>query len=418
MESNRKLNRSIIAGAAGNVMEWFDFAVYGFFAPIIGQQFFPNEDPVASLLAAFTVFASGFLARPFGAAFFGHLGDRYSRKIVLRASVYLMGIATVLLGLLPPYASIGVAAPILLTVLRIAQGFSVGGEYTGSIVYLVERAPAGKRGFVGGWTNFGAVAGFLLGSAMGALISFFCSPDALASWGWRIPFLLGVSIAAMAAFFRKDLDENPPAPIEGHQFPLVESVKTQWRTMLRICGIILMGNVGFYMMFVYVTTFLSQEIGVPMAEALEINTFSMSALLLVVPIAGWLSDRVGRKPVLLTASVGCFFLALPLFFAIQHDNAFLIFAGQVGFAIILGLSFGPNAAVLVEITEARLRCTTISVSYNLTLAIFGGTTPIVASWLIHQTSETFTPAYYVMVMAAVTALVVSRLPETAHQKLQ
>ena len=283
---------------------------------------------------------------------------------------------------------------------------------------MVERAPAGKRGFIGSWANFGSLAGFILGSGVGALISSLCSTEELASWGWRIPFLLGVAIAVFAVFLRKDLEESPCLSSETGRPPLVESVKTEWRTMLQICGIILMGNVGFYMMFVYVTTFLSQEVGVPMAESLEINTISMAVLMLVIPFSGWLSDRVGRRPVLMMASVGCFILAVPLFFAIRHDNELLIFAGQLGFAIIIGLSFGTNAATLVEITRSRLRCTTLSVGYNLTLAIFGGTTPIVASWLIHETSETLMPAYYVMVMAAVTSLVLIRLPETANKELQ
>lgn len=405
-------SREIVAGATGNVMEWFDFSVYGFFAPVIGREFFPSDDPTSSVISAFAVFACGFLARPVGAAFFGHLGDRHGRRVVLRTSVLLMGASTAIVGMLPNQAQIGIAAPVLLTLLRVAQGFSVGGEYTGSVIYLVERAPANRRGLIGGWTNFGAVAGFLLGSAVGAIISAFCSDIQLAAWGWRIPFILGISIAAVSAFYRAGLEDDEPAPRESNRAPLVEAIRLEWRTMLRIGGVVLMANVGFYMMFVYITTFLSERVGVSTARALEIDTAAMAALLVIVPLTGWLSDRVGRKPVLLAASIGALLLSVPLFLAIQHDDTLWIFLGQLGFAMIVGLSFGPNAATIVEITRAPLRCTTISVAYNVTLAIFGGTTPLVAAWLISNTGDDMTPAYYVMAMALVTTLVLLSLKET------
>ena len=408
----------ILAGAVGNVMEWFDFAVYGFFASTIGEQFFPSDDPATSVIAAFAVFASGFLARPLGAAFFGHLGDRRGRRVVLRSSVVLMGVSTLLLGCLPTYESIGVAAPILLTLLRVLQGFSVGGEYTGSVIYLVERAPTGQRGIVGGWANFGAVAGFLLGSGLSALISRMLPEDAVADWGWRIPFLAGVSIAALSAVFRRTIQDDPRATAPHDKVPLVEAVRLEWRTMLRIAGLILMSNVGFYMMFVYVTTYLSEEVGVPMAVALEIDTLAMGSLLVITPLAAWLSDRIGRKPVLLVASIGCLMFALPLFAAIHHDDPVLIFLGQLGFAVLIGFAFGANSATIVEITKARYRCTVISVAYNVTLAIFGGTTPLVASWLIKNTGEDLVPAAYLMAMAVVTTAVVIRIPETFRREVQ
>jgi MHS family proline/betaine transporter-like MFS transporter len=417
----RSSSHPLIAGAAGNVMEWFDFSVYGYFAAILGREFFPSSDPVASVLSAFTVFASGFLARPFGAAFFGWLGDRHGRRVVMRLSVLLMGACTALVAVLPTYAQAGVAAPILLTLLRLAQGFSVGGEYTGSAIYMVEAAPAERRGIVGGWTNFGSVAGFLLGSAVGAILSSVCTDAELSAWGWRVAFLLGVSVAAVAAFYRSEIDDERPASNAAKEAevasPLREALRCDGRTMVRIAGIILMANVGFYMMFVYVTTFLSERVGVPMASALEIDTASMSALLVLVPAGGWLSDRIGRKPVLLAASIGAVVLSIPLFLAIQHDDPLLIFAGQIGFAVIVGLSFGANASTIVEITPARTRCTTLSVAYNVTLALFGGTTPLVAAWLISRTGDDLTPAYYVMAMGLVTTLAVLGLKEPRGRPL-
>lgn len=408
-------SRTIFAGSVGNVMEWFDFAVYGFFAKIIGEQFFPSADPMTSLLAAFGVFASGFLARPLGAAYFGHLGDRVGRAVVLRWSVVLMGISTCLLGLLPGYETLGVAAPILITVLRIAQGFSVGGEYTGSIIYLVERAPNGRRGIVGAWTNFGAVAGFLLGSAAAATITNLLPHDDVAAWGWRVPFVLGSIIAVVAFFFRSGLEEA--VEDDEPDLPIVKAFQTEWRTMLRISGLLVMANVGFYMMFVYVTTYLSEQFGVPMSRALDIDTVAMAALLVFIPLGGWLSDRIGRKPILLTASICGFCLSIPLLLAIGHDDTKLILLGQLGFAVIIGLSAGTNAATIVEISKAPYRCTVVSIAYNTTIALFGGTSPMVATWLISNTGDVLTPAYYIMAMAAITTATLLFLPETAHLEL-
>lgn len=414
--ADKHSRKVIVAGSVGNVMEWFDFAIYGFFAPVIGRQFFPSDDPIASLLAAYGVFASGFLARPVGAAFFGHLGDRYGRRLVLRLSVIMMGVSTGLVGLLPSHDAIGNAAAIALIMLRVIQGFSVGGEYTGSVVYLVERAPPNRRGIIGGWTNFGAVAGFLIGSGVGAFISNIMPVESLDSWGWRIPFIAGVSIAGLAAFFRRNLTEDRTRNQLDQPLPIKEAIRTEWRTMLRIAGIIMMANVGFYMMFVYVTTYLSEEVGVSLSLALEIDTAAMATLLVFVPVSAWLSDKVGRKPVLLTAAIGCFVLAIPLFFVIQHDNPALIFLGQLGFAILIGLAMGPNAATIVEVTRAPYRCTVVSVAYNITLAIFGGTTPIVATWLIKETGDIMTPAYYLMGMALITILTLLTQREThAHE---
>jgi MFS transporter, MHS family, proline/betaine transporter len=406
----------ILAGIGGNLMEWFDFAIYGFFAPVIGTTFFPASDPVSSLLAAFGVFASGFLARPLGAAFFGHLGDRYGRTLVLRRSIQLMGAATFLMGVLPTYAMAGVAAPVALTVLRVLQGFSTGGEYTGSAIYLVERAPEGTRGAAGSWTAFGAVAGVLLGSAVGALVSALCSDAALHAWGWRVPFLLGVLIAGGAAAFRRDIDESASFP-PGARSPALEAIRYDRRVMLRVSGIVLGTIVAFYMMFIYVTTYLTVRVGVASATALEIDTLAMCALLLMVPLGGWLSDRTGRKPVLLGASIGSVVLAVPLLGAMHHDDPSVILAGQLGFAVLVGLATGANIATMVEITPPERRCSTISIGYNLTLALFGGTTPLVATWLIRDTGNDLMPAYYVMALAAITTAVLWTLPETAHGAL-
>ncbi|MEO0795272.1 MAG: MFS transporter [Verrucomicrobiota bacterium] len=407
---------NLLAGAVGNILEWFDFAAYGFFASVIGSQFFPSDDETISLLAAFGVFASGFIVRPIGAAVFGHIGDRKGREVVLKWSVILMGLSTFLMGALPNYETIGLAAPILLTLLRILQGFSVGGEFTGSIIYLVENAPPHRRGFIGSLAFAGAFAGILLGSAVGALINHVLSPEQVSSWGWRIPFLGGVVIMILAAFFRRNLKGTGERP-QSNQLPLLMAFKTEWRSMLKIIGIFLLGSSGFYMMFIYLTTYLHTEFGISEEKALEVNSFSLFALIICTLGMARVSDRFGRKPVLLISAVGCVLLTYPLFKIIDAGTPLYAQLGQLGFAFLIGTNISATTAVMVENTRSTYRCTTISLAYNITLAVFGGTAPMVATWLIAESGNRIEPAFYLMFTAAVTSITVLFLPETHKLKL-
>src|SRR6516165_7308773 len=245
--------RAVIAGLAGNVMEWYDFAVYGYFAQVIGQDFFPSEDPTSSLIASFGAFAAGFLMRPVGGLVFGHIGDRLGRKAALTLSVLAMAIPTFLIGLLPDHSQIGALAPILLVALRMVQGLSVGGEYTTSVVFLVEGAAPNRRGFAGSWSPFGAGAGILLGSALGAALNAVLSPEAVFAWGWRVPFLLGLGVGLAGLFIRRHIPEPAKqADNKTAASPIREAFRSEWRNILRIMGFTFMFAVGFYMIFVYV----------------------------------------------------------------------------------------------------------------------------------------------------------------------
>ena len=261
--------RNVFAGIFGNVLEWYDFAVYGFLAPILGTAFFPADDQVASLLAAFGVFAIGYIARPLGGVIFGHLGDKIGRKPSLILSIMCMGAATLAIGVLPAHAQIGTAAAFLLVVLRILQGISVGGEYTGSIVFLGEHAPPEKRGLQSCWPEFGGIIGFLLGSGIGALTSNLLGEQAMHAWGWRIPFLLGAVIAVFGAIFRRGLTETPALQNleQRSTSPVIVALQDHWRPILRMVSLILVGSVGFYMMFVYVASYLTDQMHFSTARA-------------------------------------------------------------------------------------------------------------------------------------------------------
>ena len=305
----------IAAGMIGNVLEWYDFAIYGYFAASIGRHFFPREDAVAQLLAAFGVFALGYLVRPIGGALIGHIGDRYGRRAALTVSVTAMAVPTFLMGLLPGYETLGLLAPVALILLRMVQGLSVGGEYTSSMVFLVERAPAGHRGLMGAFICCGTTVGILLGSGVGAATAAMMTTETLDAWGWRIPFLLGIVVGVAGFILRRHVIEAAPAA-RGERSPIVETLRDHWRLVVRLAGLSVFNAVSFYVMFVYVASWLQTADGISPAHALEINTISMMILLPALLASGWLSDRFGRKPILMASTALTVVVALPLFWVI------------------------------------------------------------------------------------------------------
>jgi MHS family proline/betaine transporter-like MFS transporter len=404
--------RLIVAGTAGNIMEWYDFAVYGYFAESIGRHFFPSENPTTSLIAAFGVFAAGFLMRPLGGVVFGHIGDHIGRKAALTLSVLAMAIPTFLIGLLPGYATLGPAAAVLLVLLRMIQGLSVGGEYTTSIVFLVEGAGRRHLGFAGSWSGFGAVGGILLGSAVGALVTLILSPETAHQWGWRVPFLIGLFVGLAGLYVRRHIPETPrPAGHAAGRSPVWVALRSEWRTILRIGLLNVINGVGFYIAFVFLVTYMQTVAGLSESAALEINTVNMVVLLATVPLSGWLSDRLGRKPLLVAGIGGLLLLAWPLFWALAHPSASWNFVGQLGFASLIGLYGGALPVAMVETTPRAVRCSAISIGYNLCVGVLGGVTPLVATWLIERTHDDLTPAYYVMAAALVSLVVAVSLPE-------
>jgi MHS family proline/betaine transporter-like MFS transporter len=403
--------RVIAAGMIGNVLEWYDFAVYGYFATAIGHQFFPQQDKVAQLLSAFGVFALGYLMRPLGGALIGHIGDRFGRRAALTFSVAAMAIPTFLIGLLPGYATLGLLAPVALTVLRMLQGLSVGGEYTSSMVFMVEHAPEGRRGLMGALTSCGAGGGTLLGSAVGAGFAASMSEAALESWGWRIPFLLGLVVGIAGYFLRRHVLETMPAE-RRKRAPIVETLHDHWRIVLGFTGLSVFNAVTFYVGFVYLVSWLQLADGIAPARALEINSLSMAAILPVTIAAGLLSDRFGRKPFLLFACALAFVAAVPVFWLLNHPSALLAQLGQLGLVVVVGIYGGAQPAIIVEAAPPAVRCTAVALGYNLCFGVIGGLTPLVAAWLVERTGDEITPAFMIMAAAAVTFATLLRFRET------
>ena len=407
--------RTIIAGIVGNILEWYDFGVYGFFASIIATHFFPSENPSISLIAAFGAFAAGFLMRPVGAVIFGHIGDRYSRGLALQLSVICMAIPTFIIGLLPTFETIGVTAAVLMVMMRMLQGIAVGGEYTSSIVFLAENAPVGKRAYYTSWSIFGATGGILLGSAVGALMTTTMSTEALNSWGWRVAFLAGIVVSVAGLLIRRGLGRQPPVAHESP--PLVVAFQSHGKDIFRVIGLNVVNAVTFYMIFVYLVTWLVEVAQQTRAVALQINTLSMLMLLVLLPLCAKLSDAWGRKKMLLIGIGGVAVLAYPLVLLMHHPDPVMIFAGQMGFVMLVACYAASIPAEMTEIFPRKIRVTAVCVSYNISLAILGGTAPMVAEWLNDFLHNDMAFAWYIAASAVISFLFALTVPDRRNQAL-
>ncbi|MGD8695909.1 MAG: MFS transporter, partial [Gammaproteobacteria bacterium] len=384
--------RIVFSGLIGNTMEWYDFSVYGYFAAIIAPQFFPSSSPAVSLIAAFGAFAAGFLVRPLGGLVFGRIGDLVGRRRALFLSVLAMAVPTVLIGCLPTYEHIGILAPILIVALRIVQGLSVGGEYTSSLIFLAEHAPPQRRARTAMWGMWGATAGILLGSGVGALVAQLLEEEQLFSWGWRIPFLLGAVVAVTGILVRRAIHTQPTT--SGSDNPVRDAFTTHLGAVVKVALLNVANGVGFYAVFVYAVTYIKNVDGLDESMGLNLNTLSMAALLLILPVTAALSDRFGRKPLVILGAASLAFGAIPLFHLLHHSDPAMILMGELGFVLGLGLLAGGLAAANVEMMPAPIRCTGLAFAYNASIGWFGGTTPLIAAWLIVETADPIAPGYW------------------------
>ncbi len=341
---------------------------------------------------------------------FGRIGDLIGRRHALTLSVMAMAVPTVLIGCLPTYESVGLAAPILLVVLRIVQGLSVGGEYTCSLVFLAEHAPEGRRARTAMWGMWGAVAGILLGSGVGALVSAFLSDAQLVLWGWRVPFLLGALVAVTGILVRRAIHVES---VRGEsKSPVRDTVTTHLGAVAKVGLLNIANGVGFYAAFVYAVTYIRDIDRLDESVALDLNTLAMAVLLLVLPVTAALADRIGRKPMVVGGCALLMFGAVPFFWLMHHTDPALIFLGELGFVLGVGVMGGGLAAANVELIPAPVRCTGLSLAYNASVGWFGGTTPQIATWLIAQTGDPISPAYWVALASAVSLLAAILMRET------
>lgn len=410
-----------LSGMIGNILEWYDFTLYGYLAVVLSKLFFPSENEIVSLIASFGAFAVGFFFRPVGSVLFGYIGDKYGRKKALLLSIFLMAFPTFLIGLLPTYYEIGILAPIILTILRILQGLSTGGEYTTSVSFVVEHSPPEKRGFFGSINLLGAVIGIMFGSLMGAFLNYFLSQEDLYSYGWRIGFLFGIVLAFIGIYIRKNTSETPIfLAIEEKnktKNPLIKTFIHHPREFLISIIFSSLQGVAFFLLFVYMPTFYTKFLHIPPAKALFVNSFAMFILIVLIPIMAHLSDKIGRKPFLMISTLLYSLISVVLFKVILTGNETFIIFSHVIFAVISSLFMSILPTFLTETFPADIRNSAFSVGYNISLGIFGGTVPIVATYLILKTSILESPAIYLSLVAFIAFLTTFFIKETYRKPL-
>jgi MFS transporter, MHS family, proline/betaine transporter len=408
---NRQVGRVILAGGIGSAVEWFDFGVYGYLAPVLGAQFFPSEDPVATMLSGFAVFCVGYFMRPVGGLLLGRLGDRVGRRTMLVTSVVAMGLASLLIGVLPTYAQAGIVAPILLVLLRCVQGIAVGGEYTGAMAYTAESAPARHRGLVSSMATIGVSIGLLAGSGAVALLHTLLTSEQVHDWGWRLPFLCSVGVGAVGLSLRARMPESDAFNACGgtaHE-PFLRVLRSRWRVMLRVIAVVVGANATFYAGFVYMTDAFSDITPELAGRAQWANSVMLAGQALLMALGGWLSDRWGRRRVSVIATLLLLAVAWPAWRQFTQGSLQGLVTAQVLLSMPLGLLFGIQGAMVTELCPAQARCTVYGVSYGTGIALFAGTVPVLATWMVGAMGWRDGPILYVLATVMVSLITLALL---------
>lgn len=415
----RSGRKAIVAASAGNALEWYDFTVYALFAVYIGQNFFKNDDPTVQLMASFLAFGLGFIARPLGALLIGSYGDRAGRKAALTLTIMLMAVGTLLIAVAPPYAAIGIGAPLLIVLGRVLQGFSAGGEVGSATAFLVEHAPPGRRGEYASWLQASMGISNLLGAGVATLVTTLLTPEQIGSWGWRVPFIIGLAIAPVGLWMRKALHETPEFKDEqarsngvskAAKTPLLQVVRDHPRELVLGFGLSVLWAVGPYALIIYMPIYVQRSMGFTSSQAFTAALVGNVFLVLGCLAAGRLSDRVGRRTMLTTGALLLLFLVYPLmsFLQANHTTAALI-AVQSFFCLLVAVYVGVAPSALSEVFPTRVRTSGMAISYNTAVTILGGFAPAILTWINYTTKVAFAPAFYVMGASIVALLSVAFL---------
>ncbi|HEX4504076.1 MAG TPA: MFS transporter [Scandinavium sp.] len=412
--------RALIAGSIGNFIEWYEFAVYGFLATVIAKNFFQleGEAPLTGLILTYAAFAVAFFFRPLGAVVFGRLGDRIGRKPTLILVLVMMTLATTAIGLVPVYAAIGVAAPLLLTLLRILQGLFAGGEYGGAVSLMTEFAPRGKRGLYGAWQSFTVALGLLAGAGIVALMSALLSPEAMLDWGWRIPFFIALPMGGVALWLRMNMEETPSfvrqqkmdvVPVKASKSGIAKAIVTG-------IGRLMVWSAAGYTYLVIMPSYLQSALHTGFNQALLIAVISNIGFAITIIPSGALSDKIGRRTVMVLAAVLLLVLALPLLKILQAESSTLLVKGIVVLIAggLVGMLAGPGPAMLSEMFPTKVRYTGLGLAYSLSNALFSGCAGLIITGLIKQTGNLDIPAYYVMATAVVSIIALMTLRKDDH----
>ncbi len=399
----------IAISALGSLIENYDFAIYGFFATLLTALFFPQDSDSMKLVMAYAVFAVGYVVRPFGGIVFGHLGDVWGRKAGLVISMVCMGIPLLLIALLPTYQNIGIAAAVLLIICRLLQGLSVGGEFPGAITFLAEHASIRHRGVISSLAFVGINIGLLLASGVGLLLTHLLTQAQLLSWGWRIAFAVGSLLAVLGYWIRRQLTETPIFIAEQQHgevpiLPLAHSLRYESVGILKAVGLVAIFAAAIPVVLIFMPTYLSDYLHLSLSQALLLNTLNAMIFIIFIPVAAWLSDRFGRKIILLIGCVGFLVLSIPAYHFIQSTHELITFTGMLILGLCTAAITGPLIPALAEFFKTTSRSTSVALSYNISVALFGGSALVVITALISHTGRVEAPAWVLMVTAGISLL--------------
>ncbi|NTX68047.1 MFS transporter [Lelliottia amnigena] len=419
----RKLRKVLLATGIGHFVEWFDFGLYGTLAAIIGVQFFQAESPAVALLSSFAVFGAGFIMRPLGGLYFGSLGDRIGRQKVLATVILLTSGATFVMGLLPTFSQIGIAAAVLLVITRLIQGFAAGGESSGATTFLAEYAPTARRGYFTCWIdNFGFMA-FVAGSGLVFLLTATLGEATMSDWGWRIPFLIAGPLGLVGLYLRKHLEDTPEflemvKSGKTEASPLRTAVTTAWGALLFCVGFVVIKAVGHWTLQTFMPSYLSTELHYSKLDSYAITTVGLFAIAVMVPFMGYLSDKFGRKPLMLAGCAGFILFTYPAMMVMARGDMLSAVLAMLLLGAFIAAFDGACSAAMAELFPTSIRYGGMAIAYNVAVAFFGGITPWFSAYLMTATGNPFSPAYYVMGAALITFLTVLRAKETAGQPLR
>jgi MFS transporter, MHS family, proline/betaine transporter len=415
-----KLNRkNIWAGVVGNTFEWYDFALFGSFASTISSLFFPEDAPQVALLKSYGIFATGFIMRPLGSIFFGFIGDTRGRKTSLFLSIICMLIPTISVGFLPTYTQIGLWAPCLLIFIRLLQGFAMGGEYGGSMVFLYEHSPPHRKGFFSSWADVGCLLGVLIGTFLSWALLNFMDHKTFISWGWRLPFIGSLLLACIVLYFRHKIDETETFESLKNNKKII-NITNGSLGLLKKIGIAVcvyaFGNVSFFVFLVFIPNYFVQTHSLYARHSLLVTSFMSLLIAIIIPLGGYLSDTWGRIRVMTISIIICTLITYPMFYSMAESNSALNFLLQGLFAVSLAFFYGAEAAFLSELFQSELRCRGVSISLSLTNILFGGSAPFVASWITYQFGNVQWVSFLI-ILAALLALISLSMRRMHYAKL-
>ena len=418
--------KTVVICGIGSILEWYDFSLFGTLASAIAKNFFYSKNGSEALFLVFATFATGFLLRPLGGVFFGHIGDRAGRKKALSMTIIFMALSTTLIGIIPTYQKIGIIAPTLVILMRLLQGISVSGEYPSAIALMVELAPPSKKGLISSFSIFGTVAGILLGSIVVTITTKLLTNNEFYSWGWRIPFLLSFPLGVLGLYLRYKIQESSVFQtllISNNikKTPVIDVIKQKPKELIGGLGIFILSNVSFYTVFVYLNTYIASTEHHLLQNVLLINTANMLFLVILIPFFGALSDRYNKYHIMFFGAAGIFILTYPLFVIIDNGGIIAFLFAQTTFALFHAMFIGPIAICLAELFPSNIRVSGLSLILNIAASIFGGTAPLIATYLIHLTKMPIAASYYLVfcaMVAVVSAIYLKHLHKVNEERIE